>query len=96
MIQKNKSNLFNLHQFFILYKSFKNFESLNIIKQFVKKILIYQINKRDKIIASISFTSYVFNTITKLQYDFFKFKIFFIDSKTTAKLNANIDQFKTL
>ena len=67
-----------------------------IIEQFVKNFLIHQINKRDEIIASILFTSYVFNTITKSRYDFFKFKNFFIDSKTTAKLNANSDQFETL
>ena len=94
--EKIKSNSFNSHQFFILYESFENFESLIIIEQFVKNFLIHQINKRDEIIASISFTSYVFNTITKSRYDFFEFKKFFIDSKTAAKSNANIDQFETL
>ena len=38
----------------------------------------------------------MFNTITKLRYDFFEFKKFFIDSKTAAKSNANIDQFEIL
>ena len=58
--------------------------------------MIHRINKRDEIIASISFISYVFNTITESRYDFFEFKNFFIDSKTAAKSNANIDQFETL
>ena len=58
--------------------------------------MIHRINKRDEIIASISFTSYVFNIITKSRYDFFEFKKLFIDSKTTAKSNANIDQFEIL
>ena len=94
--KKIKSNSFNSHQFFILYESFENFESLIIIEQFVENFLIHRINKRDEITASISFTSYVFNTITKSRYDFFEFKELFIDSKTTTKSNANIDQFETL
>ena len=67
-----------------------------IIEQFVENFLIHRINKRDEITASISFTSYVFNTITKSRYDFFEFKEFFINSKTITKSNANIDQFETL
>ena len=67
-----------------------------IVEKFVENFLIHRINKRDEIIALILFTSYVFNIITKLRYDFFEFKKFFIDSKTTAKSNAKIDQFKTL
>ena len=38
----------------------------------------------------------MFNIITKLRYDFFEFKKFFINLKTTTKSNANIDQFETL
>ena len=58
--------------------------------------MIYRINKRDKIIVLILFIFYMFNIITKSRYNFFKFKKIFIDLKTTAKLNANINQFKTL